>query len=853
MYRRRASLNKRVSLIVSGLFALAIFLLAAFAISAKLRTYELADIVSGFSLLSVKQLSFAILLTIVSYVALVGYDLVSLHYVKRKLPLRQVAFASVLSYIFSNNLGFTLFTGNAIRYRYYKKFGLDGVEIAKLISLCIATFWVGLFASGGVALAFFPMRLPDSLKGILPAENLGWVGAALLAATLAYLLASVLVKKPFTVFKREVSFPDRRVALLQVGVSLVDWFLASLVLYVLLPASSPVGFPLFFAVFIVAQIVGLVSHVPGGLGVFDSIMLWAFSPYMEGSAIFGVLLIYRIIYYFLPLILGFIAYALYELAQNKSSIANLFAFLRRIGLRIVPVIFGLCSLAWGIASILGATSFSTDLNVKWVDFIFSYHIVEYRSLFKVFIGLLFLLLALGVYKRSNAIYPVGILALIAEIALSSFMEYPIYLTVLLCLLLFFFLPSRPYFNRKSNLTRRIGARSWILMLALAAGLVFMLVKFIVEYEHIVELHASISQALVLSFMAGTFLLCAILYLLIKPAHFIGRRSRENELALARSIIADSASSIANLAILGDKMFVFSEDKRSFLMYGVEGRSWVAMGDPIGDPANTNELIWKFKELCDQFDGVPIFYEIDKRYLDHYIELGLAFLKIGEEARVPLEGFSTAGKENQGIRYTMNKLSKEGYAFELVRKDGFQAICAEIEAISGAWLKDKKVKEKKFSLGFFDRDYLSNFDVAVVRKEGRIVAFCNLWDTGTKEELRVDLMRYAADSPHGIMDFLFASLMLYGKEAGYRRFNLGIAPFSGFSYHPLGARWDKICHYIYQYVEQIYNFKGLRKYKEKFRPEWTPVYIAIASSPSMLYHIFKISMLSSSGLKGLLRK
>ena len=272
MDRRRTSLYKRVSFLVSGLFALALFVFAVFALSAKLRSYELADIVSGLSLLSVKQLSFAILLTIVSYVALIGYDLVSLYYIKRKLPLRQVAFASVLSYIFSNNLGFTIFTGNAIRYRYYKKFGLDGVEVAKLISLCIATFWVGLFASGGVALAFFPVRLPDSLKGILPAGNLSRVGAALLGLTLAYLLASVLVQRPFTVFKREVSFPDSRVALLQVGVSLVDWFLASLVLYVLLPATSPVGFPLFFAVFIVAQIAGLVSHVPGGLGVFDSIL-----------------------------------------------------------------------------------------------------------------------------------------------------------------------------------------------------------------------------------------------------------------------------------------------------------------------------------------------------------------------------------------------------------------------------------------------------------------------------------------------------------------------------------------------------------------------------------------------------
>jgi len=589
------------------------------------------------------------------------------------------------------------------------------------------------------------------------------------------------------------------------------------------------------------------------LGVFDSIILLSFSQHIHPNIIFSSLLIYRLVYYFIPLIIGFVVYGIYEISQNRRSLALFVDFIKQAGKRIVPVIFGIVSLFWGISSILSYISLDTELNTKWIDLVFSFHVIEYKNAMKIYIGLLFLMLAFGVYKRSNVVYYLGIAALLIEIIISPFMNYPIILTAFLCVLLFFFLPSRKYFNRRSNLINTSGSKTWFIRIFLFVINILIILIFIIQYNSILLFDKKTLDLIVFIMLISTALLVINLYYLIKPAHYKGHESRNEDILLAKKIIKKSSSTISSLSLLGDKMFIFSSNKKAFIMFGVQGRSWISMGDPVGDPDSVNELIWRFKERCDEYDGIPIFYEIKQSYLDHYIEAGLVFLKIGEEGKVKLSEFSTAGKENQGIRYSMNKLSKEGYNFEIIKKEQFENIFDELENISDLWLKYKHVKEKKFSLGYFTKGYLSNFDFAVIKKDGKIIAFCNIWETENKEELRIDLMRYKVDSPHGIMEYLLTNLMLFGKDSNYNYFNLGISPMSGFHYHSLSSKWDKACYYVYKYVENIYNFKGLRLYKEKFKPKWESVYIAIPYSLGMIPHLINIAILSGSGIKGIVSK
>ncbi len=191
--------------------------------------------------------------------------------------------------------------------------------------------------------------------------------------------------------------------------------------------------------------------------------------------------------------------------------------------------------------------------------------------------------------------------------------------------------------------------------------------------------------------------------------------------------------------------------------------------------------------------------------------------------------------------------------EIVPPEGVDELLPELRRVSDDWLEEKGAREKGFSLGFFDEDYLRECAVAVVRQHGRIVAFANLWLSGEREEISVDLMRYSADAPRGMMDFLFVSLMLWGREQGYAWFNIGMAPLSGMHGRALAPAWSRVAALVFAHGEHFYNFRGLRQYKDKFDPVWTPKYLATAGALAAPSTILHVTALVSGGVRGALRK
>ena len=172
-------------------------------------------------------------------------------------------------------------------------------------------------------------------------------------------------------------------------------------------------------------------------------------------------------------------------------------------------------------------------------------------------------------------------------------------------------------------------------------------------------------------------------------------------------------------------------------------------------------------------------------------------------------------------------------------------------ISDQWLASKSGSEKGFSMGFFSETYLDRYPMAVVRQHGRMMAFANVWQGAGREELSLDLMRYRPEAPHSIMEYLFLQIMLWGKTDGYRWFNLGMAPLSGFETRSLAPVWSRLGGFVYRYGEHFYNFKGIRNYKEKFTPVWHPKYLACPGGISLPRTLADVSLLISGGVKGLL--
>jgi phosphatidylglycerol lysyltransferase len=276
-----------------------------------------------------------------------------------------------------------------------------------------------------------------------------------------------------------------------------------------------------------------------------------------------------------------------------------------------------------------------------------------------------------------------------------------------------------------------------------------------------------------------------------------------------------------------------------------------MGDPVGAEDEKAELIWKFRELCDLHAGWTVFYQVRRQSLHLYLDLGLTLLKIGEEARVRLSDFSLEGGSRKWMRKMMRKVEAEACGFEIV--DDARPIVGELRAISDTWLAEKKTREKGFSLGYFDEAYVSRFPIAVVRREGHIVAFANIWTSANNEELSVDLMRHALDAPAGVMDYMFAQLMVWGQQQGYRWFNLGMAPLSGLENRALGTLWNRVGALTYRFGEDYYNFQGLRQYKEKFDPMWEPTYLASPGGLALPRILTNLAALISGGLRGVVTK
>jgi phosphatidylglycerol lysyltransferase len=174
-------------------------------------------------------------------------------------------------------------------------------------------------------------------------------------------------------------------------------------------------------------------------------------------------------------------------------------------------------------------------------------------------------------------------------------------------------------------------------------------------------------------------------------------------------------------------------------------------------------------------------------------------------------------------------------------------------ISDGWLESKHTREKRFSLGCFEPEYIRLTPVAVVRKNEQIIAFANVWQGADKYELSIDLMRHLSSDENGVMDYLFAELMLWGKKEGFKWFNLGMAPMSGLEDSALAPLWERTGAFLFRHGEHFYNFQGLRQYKEKFNPVWEPKYLATRGGLVLPQVLANVASLISGGPKGIVAK
>ena len=848
---------KRISIrFIGPLIGLSLFGLALYVLRNALQQYHYQDVMNQFSLIPNSYLLIALLFTALNYLVLTCYDVLALRYVKRSLEYSRIAMASFVSYAFSQNLGFGILTGGSLRYRLYSSWGLSGIEITNIVAFCAMTFWIGIFTVGGLVFTVQPFSVPSTLH--LPFESVLPIGISFLLLSCGYVTWAIIGAKPLRVREWEFNKPSTQMALTQIAVAMIDWTLAGAVLFALLPPSS-LSFVALLGIFLLAQVVGLISHVPGGLGIFEALVLYTLTPELSAASVFGALLAFRVIYYLVPLGIAIVVLGTHEFVSTTWGPKWVSRVFGQWVPELFPHLLAFAAFAAGAVLLFSGATPAVEYRLWWLNDILPLSVMEASHFLGSLAGAGLLFLAWGVQRRLDGAWLVTISLLMFGIVASLLKGGDYEEAVILGFMLAAFLPCRKLFYRRSSLLSERFTSGWLIasgvVIAGSIWIGFFSYKH-VEYSNNLWWHFTLFEDAPRFLRASVGVVCLAVIValarLLRPSSPEPTIPTARELNDARAVITGSAHTNANLALMGDKEFLFSPNRSAFIMYGIEGRSWVAFGDPVGTPDDYSDLVWEFSELCDRYGGWTVFYQVRPQNLHLYLDLGLTLQKLGEEARVPLTNFSLEGLKKT-MRHSYRKVQNEGSVFDFVPASETVTLMPQLKVISDSWLAGKNTREKGFSLGYFNPEYLKNFPTGLVRKDGTILAFTNIMSGANKAELSVDLMRHLPDAPSGIMDFLFISLLLWGKDQGYQSFNLGMAPFSGLETRALSPLWSKMGSLLFRHGEHFYNFQGLRLYKEKFDPVWEPRYLASPGGLILPRILANVASLTSGGLKGVVVK
>lgn len=831
------------------LAALAVVAVCVYALSRLLEDVSYEDLIAAVEATPAVDIVLALVFTVVSFAALSVYDHQGLAFVGRSLPYPVIALTSFCAYAVGNLAGFGPLTGGAIRYRFYTRLGVPPEEIAGIIGYVTAAFGVGLAFVTALGMIW-------SDHGV--SELIGWpplaartLSVVILAGIFGLVIAAGTIPRTALLFGRRIRLPTPRSILIQLGATVLDVVAAASVLWVLLP-DGPIHYPAFVAVYAIAIGLGVLSHVPGGLGVFETIILGTVGKVLPLDGVVGALVLYRFIYYAVPL---FAAGGLVTVTElRRTALGN--PIVGRAAGALLPMMASALAVLLGAMLVFSGVTPSPDVRLDWLQATFPLSLVEGAHFASSVLGVFLIVAARGLIHRLDGAWWLAVTLTAVSIPLALLKALAFGEAVLLSGFLAILLVTHRDFNRPASLLHdRLNPGWWLCVgtvVAVALAMLFFAYKE-VDYSHDLWWQFEIQDEAPRSLRAALGICLAAaglaLWRLTRPPVGKSRLAAPDEIARAIAITQQQPFPDANLVRTGDKSLLFSDSGKAFLMYGKRGRSWIALFDPIGDPECRPELVWRFVEMARRHGGRAVFYQVSSATLALYADAGLSAFKLGEEARIRLADFDLKGSRRGSIRTSINKLEREGISFEVLTPDEIPNVLDELQRVSDLWIAEHRVREKGFSLGMFERGYIASQAVAVLKRGNRVIAFATLMRTDLGEEATVDLMRFDPTAPNGSMEVLFAKILMHFKAAGYVWFSLGMAPLAGLSENPVAPLWHRVGRAAFDHGEALYNFRGLRAFKNKFDPEWRSRYMAVTGGLNPVLALADVTVLISGGLRG----
>ena len=625
---------------------------AVFVVQREFRHLSFGQVRQGLRAIPTASLLASAGCTLLSYFILSFYDRMAAIHAGHRLAFRRTFFASFCSYVLSHNLGFAALSGAAVRFRLYGNWGLKPNEIAQIIAFCSLTFVFGACALIGGVLVIEPGSLPV-LGRMLPALLLRFAGLIAWGIVIGYVLAARRLPH-LQLWRWRIELPGPRMAIGQVVVASLDVAATAAIAFTLLPPVPGLGYATFLAIYIASYTAGLVATVPGGLGVFDGAMLLGLSAWLPAPRILGMIFVFRIFYYILPLFLAGILFAGHELLRHGEAL-----FSRRRGGAARPprpslvirqseadfsvtVAVGAVSLCGAMLLALGVLDPASDLDAimppaaglfdspsgftAWLTGLAGNYVPS-------LIGAVLMGLAIGLANRVTLAWGATIILLCIAAMLTALRGNMLAIPGILVLSALLIAPFRSSYYRHARILSEPLAPGSALPLLLLIGCVLILGRLEPNLRFMdanswwsVVLAPDVTNRTRLSLGCAVLIMLAALWRLISPGRIATLPWQGEGSERYRALIDPAACDLQNKPALPPHAVVMGETNRAAIAFARLGHGQngllVALGDPVGAAAEQVSVIWRLRDLALQEGRDVVFWQVGPALLHLYDDLGL---------------------------------------------------------------------------------------------------------------------------------------------------------------------------------------------------------------------------------------
>ncbi len=817
----RHLLTRRLAQIAGVLLSLTIFVIALVTLRDILAEVSPQDVIQAFRATPKTAILGGLGFVALSYLAMTGYDAIAIAHLKKRIPYRRTSLASFTSYAVANNLGFPILTGGSVRYRLYSLEGLSAIDIAVLTAIITLTYTLGIFTALGATLIISPTTAA-AIDRLPPAFNVA-LGIALLAGIASYVIWVSRRRRRISYKGFRIRLPGPRLTLAQIAISVSELILAAAALYVLLPADVDLPFSTVAVAFIAAIGLGVLSHAPGGIGVFEAVMLVAL-PQIPPDKLLASLLMFRCVYYLVPLSLAALLLAYHEASHPLGIGRRLGDEATRSGSDLAPQIIGVMIVTVGMILVLSGAAPAIASRMTALSSVVPLALIEIAHVATGLIGLTLIILARGVFRRQAQSFRLARVLLFIALPVALMRGLDIEEAGIVLFTLLVLQSSRRAFYRPGPALGVPFTAPWIALISGGIGLFVLVGLFVYQsveaglgswftfdifghYERFLRL------GLILVVVGAGFQL----FLLARRTPL--RNYKTGTPPVVWRMLETQPTETSHLAITGDKMFLTSKTGNGAIAYDVSRRTYVAAGGPIGDTAERLDLLWALRDRAEAHGARAAVFDIGPDMAQTCRDAGMVLAEIGEAAIVEIGDPDDTAETPERLAHkrSLRRAERFGVKTGFVPAPQIHRLMPDMRLIAD---QAAHGAPRGFAVARFSEDYAAALDHVVAHIGDRLIGFAALSGLRSDDAFLAGVFR-APEADTAIVSALLSKAIAEAGRAGCKTLDLGLTPLDALDKNALWPLWEQIGSKLFPLGTHADNFPETRALVAGLATRWEP--------------------------------